>query len=114
MGNNWQAHAQISPVVFEAYFRACVLYIDCNALKAGLVDDPVTYPWSSCRARCLGFDDGLTGANPWYDSLGATPRERQAVYWSMLTGYAQRMGREMSLGGAVSKHGDKVATHGVG
>lgn len=34
-------------------------YVELNPVRAGLVDDPVEYPWSSARAHLLGSPDPL-------------------------------------------------------
>ena len=102
MGSNWQAHAKIKPVVFEDYFQSCLLYIECNALKAGLADEPMEYPWSSCRFHCRGLPDGLTASHAWYDGLGSSPKARQEAFRILLTDYTRRMRSEMALGGKTS------------
>jgi putative transposase len=35
-----------------------------NPVRAGIVKDPLYYPWSSARAHVLGEKDPLLGTNP--------------------------------------------------
>ena len=38
----------------DSYVINCVNYIEYNPVRAGIVDKPEDYPWSSYRARVLG------------------------------------------------------------
>jgi len=43
----------------ERYLLAAARYIEMNPVRAGLVDRPGEYPWSSAAANTLGRDDRL-------------------------------------------------------
>jgi REP element-mobilizing transposase RayT len=64
----------------DAYFLAVLRYIHLNPVKAGLVRDPRTYPWSSHRAY-LGSEalDWLT-VEQGLALFGAEPRSARAAY----------------------------------
>lgn len=41
----------------EAYLLTCMRYIELNPVRAGMVEDPSDYPWSSNGANALGAYD---------------------------------------------------------
>jgi putative transposase len=55
-------------------------YIERNPVRAGLVQEPAAYDWSSHGANALGIDDELVEPHAVYLALGATPQERCAAY----------------------------------
>jgi putative transposase len=48
----------------EAHWLAAVRYLAFNPVRAGLVDRPQDWPWSSVRAHLLGRNDGLVDVAP--------------------------------------------------
>jgi putative transposase len=58
----------------------CQRYIDLNPVRAGMVDDPAHYRWSSYRANGLGQTAPLLRAHPVYLGLGGTDEARQSAY----------------------------------
>ncbi|MCL1961541.1 MAG: transposase [Desulfovibrionaceae bacterium] len=64
----------------ERHLLACMVYIDLNPVRAGMVARPEDHPWSSHR-HYAGFsgDDWLT-PHSLYWALGNTPFARQAAY----------------------------------
>jgi len=46
-GHLFQDRFKSEPVEDDAYFLTVLRYIHQNPVKAGITDDPVTYPWSS-------------------------------------------------------------------
>ncbi len=52
-GYLWQGRFH-SNVMDERYFLAAVRYVELNPVRAGLIEIPEAYPWSSVRAH-LGF-----------------------------------------------------------
>ena len=61
----------------EDYFLSCARYIERNPVVAGIVAEPWTYRWSSCRAYALGEPDSLLSYNVWYQGLGSEAVQRQ-------------------------------------
>ncbi len=58
----------------------CQRYIELNPLRAGMVDDPAKYPWSSYLANGLGQPDALLSTHVLYLSLDREVQPRQAAY----------------------------------
>jgi putative transposase len=64
----------------DTYLLQCQRYIGLNPVRAGMVDDPVHYRWSSYRAHGLGQFDPLLTPHPLYSALGRTDPERLYAY----------------------------------
>jgi len=62
------------------YFLTCLRYIELNPVRAGMVNDPADYIWSSYRANALGLNVKLWKPHLQYLALGATGKERQSRY----------------------------------
>ncbi|MDR1807278.1 MAG: transposase [Propionibacteriaceae bacterium] len=58
-GHLFQGRYRSDPVDDELYLAAAVAYIHLNPVKAGLVEKPEDYPWSS-RLAFGGVADGIT------------------------------------------------------
>lgn len=48
----------------ENYHLAAARYIELNPVRAGLVEEPWSYPWSSAHAHLTGDDDRLVKVTP--------------------------------------------------
>ena len=83
-GYLWQGRFKSPLVERDSHLFSCGRYVERNPVRAGLVEVPWDYPWSSARACGLGLDDGLTEveSNGGYLSLSSNPEERQAG-WRM-------------------------------
>lgn len=64
----------------DRYLLACMRYIELNPVRAGIVQRPDDFPWSSYRHHSGLIVDGLVSDHPLYWALGNTPFERQANY----------------------------------
>jgi len=53
-------------------------------VRAGLVDDPPAYPWSSCAAYALGPPNRLISFHPSYLALSPYAKVRQRHYRALL------------------------------
>jgi hypothetical protein len=53
-------------------------------VRAGLVDDPPAYPWSSCAAYALGTPNRLISLHPSYLALCPYAKVRQRHYRALL------------------------------
>lgn len=62
-GHLWQERFA-SFVMDEQYLLAAVRYIETNPVKAGIVNQPEEYPWSSARAHIEEKDDNLVNVRP--------------------------------------------------
>jgi putative transposase len=54
-----------------------------NPVRAGIVDHPGDYPWSSYRANVHGQSNDLLTCHRFYASLGQTSEERQTAYQAL-------------------------------
>jgi putative transposase len=79
-GTLWEGRFRSSLVQSEEYLLTCYRYIECNPVRAGLVDHPGTYDWSSYRANALGCVDPVVTPHSEYERLGTNPEERQQAY----------------------------------
>ncbi len=48
----------------EHYLLAAIRYIELNPVRAGLVTEPIAYPWSSARTHIQKHDDVLVNVSP--------------------------------------------------
>jgi len=80
VGHVWQGRFK-SPVIEEDDHALVVLrYIEANPLRAGMVSNLASYPWSSYRVHGMGGSDPLLTPLPIWESLGKQEARRQA-YW---------------------------------
>jgi putative transposase len=79
-GTLWEGRYRSTLIQAERYLLACMVYIDLNPVRAGMVSDPAAYPWSS-HAHYIGRrNDRLVTPHPLYWQLGNTPFSREAAY----------------------------------
>ena len=79
-GTLWEGRFRSCLTQEEAYLLACQRYIELNPVRAGMVEHPAEYRWSSYRANAQGEADALVTPHPLYEALGANAAARQAVY----------------------------------
>lgn len=79
-GTLWEGRFKANPVQEDAYLLSCYRYIELNPVRAGMVDDPAHYRWSSYGANALGEDNPLLHPHPLYLALGADDAGRHAAY----------------------------------
>jgi putative transposase len=84
----------------ERYLLACMVYIDLNPVRAGMVSDPTQYAWSSHRHYAGIAHDRLVTPHPLYWSLGNTPFAREQAYGELITVGLSRETREALAGSA--------------
>lgn len=79
-GTLWEGRYKSTLIQTERYLLACMVYIDLNPVRAGLVAEARDYPWSSA-GHYLGLrTDRLITPHPLYWTLGNTPFAREAAY----------------------------------
>lgn len=64
-GRIWQNRFFSCVLESDQYLWAVARYIECNPLKAGMVDCAESYPWSSARAHITGTKDPLLHKPDW-------------------------------------------------
>jgi REP-associated tyrosine transposase len=82
-GTLWEARFRSSLVDSENYLLVCQRYIELNPVRAGLVDDPSAYPWSSHTYYAADRPSRLITEHPVYLRLGLTAGERRIAYLSL-------------------------------
>jgi putative transposase len=83
-GHFWERRFRACLVEDDLYALAALRYLDRNPVRAGLVEDPATYPWSSCAAYALGRPNPLITFHPSYLALSPYPKVRQRQYRTLL------------------------------
>lgn len=79
-GTLWEGRYKSTLIQTERYLLACMVYIDLNPVRAGLVDKARDYAWSS-HAHYIGLrTDRLITPHSLFWQLGNTPFAREAAY----------------------------------
>ncbi len=84
-GSIWQGRYRATLVDDEHYGLSCMRYIEYNPVRAGLVEDPAAYPWSSYGANGLGEHSDLISECDAYLKLGASHKHRAERYRQICT-----------------------------
>lgn len=79
-GSLWEGRHKGNIIESEAYFLSCMRYIEMNPVRAGMVDHPAKYCWSSYTANAQGVDNAIIKVHEQYLALGKTLEARQAAY----------------------------------
>jgi putative transposase len=79
-GTLWEGRFRSCLTQEETYLLACQRYIELNPVRAGMVEHPAEYRWSSYRANAQGEHDALLKPHSLYVSLGFDAAARQAAY----------------------------------
>lgn len=79
-GTLWEGRYRSCLVDSERYLLTCYRYIELNPVRAGMVADAATYPWSSHRYHVEGRPDSVIAPHPAYQALGQTEVERREAY----------------------------------
>ena len=89
-GTLWEGRYRASCIESNEYLLACYRYVELNPVRAGIVERPSNYCWSSYRTR-TGLD-----AHPTIDShavflgLGTTHEDRILAYRRIVEGYPRQ------------------------
>ena len=79
-GSLWEGRFRSCLVQSENYLLTCYCYVELNPVRAGLVDDPGEYPWSSYAENITGAPAGLIKPHAEYLRLGRDAKERAMTY----------------------------------
>jgi len=83
-GTLWEGRYRSSVIQTERYLLTCMAYIDLNPVRAGMVEAPENYPWSS-HAHYIGrLHQRLLTPPALYWELGNTPFAREAAYGELV------------------------------
>ncbi len=79
-GTLWEGRFRSCLAQGETYVLACYRYIELNPVRAGIVEHPADYAWSSYRFNGQGMDNALLSPHPLYKVLGRTGEECRRRY----------------------------------
>ena len=79
-GTLWEGRFRSSIIQQQEYLFSCQRYIEMNPVRAGIVEHPGEYRWSSYQVNGQGRSSDLLSPHPLYLSLGRTDTERQTAY----------------------------------
>ena len=79
-GTLWEGRFKACLVDTEHYLLRCMRYIELNPVRAGIIEHPAGYAWSSYQCNGLGQPDAVIKPHPLYLQLGSGSDAR-------LTGY---------------------------
>ena len=87
MDRFWQGKFYSKVIKDDIYLLTAGLYIERNPLKAGLVNRPDKYEWSSYNVYAYGVKDLLIDLSPYYLGLSSDKMERCRIYYDMMGSY---------------------------
>ncbi len=79
-GTLWEGRHKGALIDSSRYAFACYRYIELNPVRAGMVETPSEYPWSSYRGNAWGDGAGWLKPTEEYRRLGRTDEARRAAY----------------------------------
>jgi putative transposase len=79
-GTLWEGRFRSCLLQEEAYVLACYRYIELNPMRAGMVEHPAEYRWSSYRANAQGESAAVITPQTLYLALGSDALDRQVAY----------------------------------
>jgi putative transposase len=112
-GRLWQRGFESTALDGTASLLRCQSFIELNPVRAGLVDSPGRYRWSSYRHHAFGAEDPLVRSHARYDALAADPEARQRKYVGLVAAgisdrqLAQLRGHLRGGGGGGSASGSR-------
>lgn len=83
-GTLWDGRFKSCLVHDEAYLMVCYRYIELNPVRAGIVQDPGLYPWSSYRCNAEGARDDLVTPHPIFQAIGLCDEEIYQRYRDLI------------------------------
>lgn len=79
-GTLWQGRYHSCLVQDERYLFVCQRYIELNPVRAGMVDHPLDYRWSSYQTNAYGEASKIIEPHSLYEALGSERSERELRY----------------------------------
>ncbi|MCD6295519.1 MAG: transposase [Deltaproteobacteria bacterium] len=79
-GSLWEGRFRSCIAQQENYLLICQRYIELNPVRAGMVEHPGEYRWSSYRANAQGEEIGFLTQHSVYMGLGHSRKERESSY----------------------------------
>lgn len=79
-GSLWEGRYKSSPIDTNEYLLTCCRYVEMNPVRAGMVELPEQYEWSSFRVKVGMVENDWLDQDPVYLGLGDTEEMRQSRY----------------------------------
>lgn len=79
-GTLWEGRYRTALIVDERYWLTCLRYVEMNPVRAGLVQVPESYRWSSYGAHAFGEHDAIVAPHAVYEALASTADRRQEAW----------------------------------
>ncbi|MCU7930505.1 MAG: transposase [Candidatus Thiodiazotropha sp. (ex Codakia rugifera)] len=79
-GTLWEGRHKGCVIDSDAYLLTCMRYIELNPVRAGMVQKPIDYRWSSYRGNATQYTDKLTTPHALYRQLAQDLLCRQFTY----------------------------------
>jgi len=86
-GTLWEGRFKSCVVDAEDYLLVCQRYIEVNPVRAGMVQQPADYRWSSYHSNALAKESHLWTPHETWLQLGQTHQERSAAYRNLFAGH---------------------------
>lgn len=84
-GTLWEGRYRSTLIQAERHLLACMVYMDLNPVRAGMVADPSDYPWSSHRHYVGLRNDKVVTPHSLIWEMGNTPFARDAAYAELVS-----------------------------
>ncbi|MCG6962379.1 MAG: transposase [Acidobacteria bacterium] len=91
-GPMWQSRYQAKVVEDEGYLWQLILYVHLNPVRAGVVQDPIEYPYSGQREIVNGRFEGLVSRDQALLCFGTTRRGALRRYKSAVRAAVEEIG----------------------
>jgi len=79
-GTLWEGRFKANSIDSEHYLLSCYRYIELNPVRAGIVEKPEEYRWSTCRCNAYGKKNDLITPHELYLELGENNKQRLSAY----------------------------------
>jgi putative transposase len=83
-GTLWEGRYKSTLIQAEQYLLACMVYCDLNPVRAGMVNRPADYRWSSYKHYSGAEVQGFITPHALFWEMGNTPFAREAAYAEMV------------------------------
>ncbi|PHS11797.1 MAG: transposase [Kangiella sp.] len=82
-GTLWEGRYKSTIIDSERHLLTVSRYIELNPVRAGMVEQPAEYPWSSFKRNALGTPITLVTPHEVYERLAKTDKTRQKRYLAL-------------------------------
>jgi len=79
-GTLWEGRYKATVIDSDQYLLTCMRYIELNPVRAGMVEQPSEYPWSSYAANAEGKKNKLIKLHKVFRQMGTSEEKRQSAY----------------------------------